>query len=91
VHDLVRALAPGIGARAFHAGFDGPVKIWRTGVEEESTPGGTPGAICASDGRILVQCGVGTLEVLELQAPGSRRMSAREFLLGRSLEGAFVG
>jgi methionyl-tRNA formyltransferase len=38
-----------------------------------------------------VQCGVGTLEVLELQAPGSRRMSAREFLLGRSLEGAFVG
>ena len=91
VHDLVRALAPGIGARAFHAGFDGPVKIWRTGVEDESTPAGTPGAISASDGRILVQCGVGTLEVLELQAPGSRRLSAREFLLGRSLEGAFAG
>jgi methionyl-tRNA formyltransferase len=91
VHDLVRALAPGIGARAFHAGFDGPVKIWRTGVEDESTPGGTPGAISTSDGRISVQCGFGTLEVLELQAPGSRRMSAREFLLGRSLEGVFVG
>jgi len=91
VHDLVRALAPGIGARAFHAGFDGPVKIWRTGVEDESTPGATPGAISASDGHISVQCGVGTLEVLELQAPGSRRMSAREFLLGRSLEGVFVG
>ena len=91
VHDLVRALAPGIGARTFHAGFGGPVKIWRTRVEDESTPGGSPGAISASDGRISVQCGVGTLEVLELQAPGSRRMSAREFLLGRSLEGAFVG
>jgi methionyl-tRNA formyltransferase len=91
VHDLVRALAPGIGARAFHAGFDGPVKIWRTGVEDESTPGGAPGAISAAAGHISVQCGVGTLEVLELQAPGSRRMSAREFLLGRSLEGVFVG
>ena len=90
VHDLVRALAPGIGARAFHPGFDGPVKIWRTRVEEESTLGGSPGAISASDGRISVQCGIGALEVLDLQAPGSRRMSAREFLLGRSLEGAFV-
>jgi len=91
VHDLVRALAPGIGARTFHAGFDGPVKIWRTRVEDESTRDWSPGAISASDGRISVQCGVGTLEVMELQAPGSRRMSAREFLLGRSLEGAFVG
>ena len=91
VHDLVRALAPGIGARAFHAGFDGPVKIWRSRIGDESTPGRTPGAISASDGHICVQCGLGTLEVLELQAPGSRRMSAQEFLLGRNLEGAFVG
>ena len=90
MHDLVRALAPGIGARAFHPEFDGPVKIWRTRVEHESTPGGSPGAISASDGRISVQCGVGTLEVLELQAPGGRRMMAGEFLLGRRLEGAFV-
>jgi methionyl-tRNA formyltransferase len=90
VHDLVRALAPGVGARTFHAGFDGPVKIWRTRVEDESTSGESPGAISALNGRISVQCGVGTLEVLELQAPGSRRMSAREFLLGRSLEGTFV-
>jgi len=90
VHDLVRALAPGIGARAFHPGFDGPVKIWRTRVEDESTPGGSAGAVSALDGRISVQCGVGVLEVLELQAPGGRRMPAREFLLGRRLEGAFV-
>ena len=91
VHDLVRALSPGIGARAFHSGFDGPVKIWRTEIEDESASGGSPGAVSASNGRISVQCGVGTLEVLELQAPGGRRMTAREFLLGRSLGGAFVG
>jgi methionyl-tRNA formyltransferase len=91
VHDLVRALSPGIGARAFHPKFDGPVKIWRTRVEDESTSGGYPGAVSASNGRISVQCGAGVLEVLELQAPGGRRMSAREFLLGRGLEGAFLG
>ena len=90
VHDLVRALSPGIGARAFHPGFDGPVKIWRTRVEDESTSGAAPGTISASNGRISVQCGVGTLEVLELQAPGGRRMTAREFLLGRGLDNAFV-
>jgi methionyl-tRNA formyltransferase len=91
VHDLVRALSPGVGARAFHPKFDGPVKIWRTRVEDESTSGGYPGAVSASNGRISVQCGAGVLEVLELQAPGGRRMTAREFLLGRGLEGAFLG
>jgi methionyl-tRNA formyltransferase len=89
VHDLVRALAPGIGARAFHNGIDGPVKIWRSRVEEEAASGTSPGAISTLDGRICVQCGVGTLEVLELQAPGGRRMVARDFLLGHRLEGAF--
>lgn len=91
VHDLVRALAPGIGARAFHPGFDGPVKIWRTRIGDVSTFGGSPGTVSSLDGRISVQCGHGTLQVLELQAPGGRRMTAREFLLGRRLDGAFVG
>lgn len=91
VHDLVRALAPGIGARTFHAGFDGPVKIWRTRVEDEDTSGGPPGAVSAADGRISVRCGIGTLEVLELQVPGGRRVSARDLLLGRRLEGRFGG
>jgi methionyl-tRNA formyltransferase len=91
VHDLVRALAPGIGARTFHAGFDGPVKIWRTRVTDEAATDGSPGDVSATDGRIHVQCGVGTLEVLDLQAPGSRRVSARDFLLGRGLEGRFGG
>ena len=91
VHDLVRALAPEIGARTFHAGFDGPVKVWRTRVTDETSSDGPPGALSAADGRIRVQCGVGTLEVLELQAPGGRRVSARDFLLGRRLEGRFGG
>jgi methionyl-tRNA formyltransferase len=32
---------------------------------------------------------VGSLEVLELQMPGAKRHTAREFLRGNALEGAF--
>jgi methionyl-tRNA formyltransferase len=89
VHDLVRALAPRVGARTFHADIDGPLKIWRSLVVETGAPPSDPGRIRFEGGRMVVSCGLGSLEVLELQAPGGRRLPAREFLLGRTLEGAF--
>jgi methionyl-tRNA formyltransferase len=89
VHDLVRALSPRVGARTHHARVDGPIKIWRSRVAETSDPPSVPGRIRSVSGRMVVSCGSGSLEVLELQAPGGRRLSAREFLLGRPLEGAF--
>jgi len=89
VHDLVRALAPRVGARTFHADIDGPVKIWRSLVVETEAPPPEPGRIRSEGGRMVVSCGSGSLEVLELQAPGGRRLPAREFLLGRPLEGEF--
>ena len=89
VHDLVRALAPRVGARTFHTRVDGPVKIWRSRVVEAEALPSDPGHIRSEGGRMVVSCGSGSLEVLELQAPGGRRLSAREFLLGRPLEGAF--
>ena len=89
VHDLVRALAPGIGARAFHPDGGRPVKIWRSAVWDRGRSGTTPGRIRLTNRRLLVECGVGVLEVLELQVPGGRRVRATDFLLGRRLEGAF--
>lgn len=89
VQDLVRALAPGIGARAFHAAVEGPVKIWRSAVRSGWDSGAGPGRIRIENRRMFVECGVGELEVLELQAPGGRRLSAGDFSLGRRLEGAF--
>lgn len=91
VHDQVRALAPGIGARAIHPAYDGAVKIWRSKVAAEGGEDLRPGEISARDGRICVQCGVGVLEVLELQAPGGRRLRSREFLLGHRLQEPFAG
>jgi methionyl-tRNA formyltransferase len=39
---------------------------------------------------LLVGCGTGILEVLELQMPGSKRLHVRDFLLGNTLSGTFI-
>lgn len=88
-HNLVRALAPHIGARTFHPGVDGPIRILRSRIpDDESFQLGT-GEIYPAKRRIFVGCGDGVLEVLELQKPGSRVLDAANFLLGNRLEGRF--
>jgi len=89
VHDRIRALAPHIGARTYLPGVAGPVKIWRSAMLDTDGGDEEVGRIQAENGRITVNCGDGRLEVLELQAPGGRRLAAREFLLGNPLEGVF--
>ena len=91
VHDLIRALYPHIGARTSHPNWNGPVKILRSRVVAEDTVEESPGSILPAKSRILVQCGRGVLEVLELQVPGSRGLDAEDFLRGSRLEGVFLG
>jgi methionyl-tRNA formyltransferase len=72
----VRALAPHIGATCR---IDGePFKVWRAGVVSEPVPPG----LSVEEGRLLAQCGAGTLEIIELQPPGRARMEASAFLRG---------
>ncbi|HEX2181833.1 MAG TPA: methionyl-tRNA formyltransferase [Rubrobacteraceae bacterium] len=89
VANLVRALSPYLGARTFHSGVDGPVKIWRARVAREADSSLEPGVIRTENDRLFVGCGVGVLEVLELQMPGGRRLPAQDYLRGNALEGAF--
>ncbi len=72
----VRALAPHIGARLI---IDGePFKIWRTLARDaDRAPG-----LHAEEGRLLMGCGAGTLEIEELQPPSRARIAAPEFLRG---------
>ena len=89
VHNQVRALSPHIGARTIHPDVEGPVKIWRSTVLDRAEASSEAGSIAVENGRIMVFCGKGRLDVQELQVPGGRRLPARDFLLGNSLEGAF--
>jgi methionyl-tRNA formyltransferase len=91
IQDQVRALAPRIGARTYHERVDGPVKIWRSRVAEGVGGDLKIGEICSQNSRMFVACGEGALEVLELQVPGARRVSVRDFLLGNTLDGGFSG
>lgn len=88
VHDRIRALSPHIGARTRHPDVDGPVKLLRSRVFHDGKDL-RPGEIRSEKKRLLVGCDSGAVEILELQAPGAKAMSAADFLVGNSLEGYF--
>lgn len=50
---------------------------------------GEPGEVLPGDG-LTVACAQGAVEILELQAPGKRRMSARDYLRGNKIKGKAV-
>ena len=82
VHNLVR----GLYGNAF--GFvDGQkFKIFRTRLVDENL---TAGEIKIVDGKFFVGTGDGVLEILELQAPNSKKLSAADFLRGHKVGDAF--
>jgi methionyl-tRNA formyltransferase len=58
---------------------DGSLKIWRA--EALSTPArGAPGSVNTDDGNLTVATGHGSLQLLEVQLPGARRIVARDFI-----------
>jgi methionyl-tRNA formyltransferase len=87
---VVRALHPHIGARV--ALTDGTLLgVCRAALAGEDEPGGPgPGAIeegvargvTARDGRLLLGCATGVLELLEVQPPGGRAMDVSAYLRG---------
>ncbi len=90
IHDLVRALTPHIGARTFHPEIAGAVKVLRSKVFRKNLREGEPGMILPAKERILVTCGEGILEIMEIQMPGGKALSASDSLRGRPLSGAFT-
>ncbi|MBR2798786.1 MAG: methionyl-tRNA formyltransferase [Clostridia bacterium] len=53
-----------------------------------------PGTVVKSSPKegLFVRCGEGALEVLELQAPGGKRMAAKAYLMGKGIEvGTILG
>ena len=78
-----RGLDPWPSAYTDYAG--GTLKIYRA---RPAVGEGEPGTVLRSSAKegLFVACGEGALEVLEMQAPGGKRMSARAYLAGKKIE-----
>ncbi|MFA5809888.1 MAG: methionyl-tRNA formyltransferase [Thermoleophilia bacterium] len=73
----VRGLSPYIGA--FTRANGQRLKVWKARVSEG---GDGPGTTLIEGERLMVSCGTGMLELIEVQPEGKRRMGAAEFLRG---------
>ena len=80
INNLVRGLYG--GARA------GKYKIWRSRVAEENISL-KPAEIKIIGGRFYVGTGEGMLEILEIQAPNGKKLTASEFLRGNKVGDGF--
>jgi methionyl-tRNA formyltransferase len=77
----IRAFDPFPGATACLGGET--LKLWRV---QMAAGLGEPGAVLAvTDEQVVVACGTGALAVAELQRPGGKRVSTRQFLQGQPL------
>jgi methionyl-tRNA formyltransferase len=92
IERMTRAYDPWPVARTPLDGED--LLIWRARVtaDSPSIPDSPPGAVIALNPDPVVQCGNGALALLEVQAPGRRRMRAADFMRGRRIAvGARLG
>lgn len=56
-----------------------PLRIWQADVVEASAIE-APGTLCIKDGNLMIATEHGYLRILELQLPGGRRITAKDFL-----------
>jgi methionyl-tRNA formyltransferase len=78
-HARVRALAAASGARL---GIDGgTLSVWRTRPAPDVTTLAA-GALALAEGRLVLGCADGALELVEVQPAGKRRMTATDWARG---------
>lgn len=77
----VRAYNPRPGAFTRHRGRI--LKIWRARPAPLAGAGTAPGTVLAERGALRVACGESSLDLLEVQLEGRRRVSGEEALRGR--------
>jgi methionyl-tRNA formyltransferase len=78
VVDRVRALSPAVGARTKIGGRE--LTVWKARALSEA-PEPAPDSRETAD-RLILPAAEGWVELLEVQAPGGRRMAAAEYLRG---------
>ena len=89
IHNLVRGLSPYPAAWVNMKLSDSKSitpKIYLTSVTDKPTPASKTGKVFAADGHLYIGASDTLVEILELQAPGKKRMKAADFLRGTSVE-----
>ncbi len=90
IHNLVRGLAMGPVAQTTRAGKI--LKIHRTLVVNEQDTAVRPGQLAQVHKSLIVQCGQGSLELLEIQPESRAKMPVGEYLRGYPVKpGDFFG
>ncbi|MEP1152208.1 MAG: methionyl-tRNA formyltransferase [Balneola sp.] len=85
VHNLIRGLYPFPVAWTTLNGEK--VKIYRSKIGPSINL--ASGQLKESDGKLLAGCKEGTIEILELQLPGKKRMNSTDFINGFELDNSF--
>jgi len=82
----IRAFDPFPGASSVLGGT--AIKLWRSEISScQGSPDKREGQILSVTGAgVTVACGAGALTLTELQRPGGKRLSAREFLRGFAVQ-----
>lgn len=80
INRLVRGLNPWPSAYTYYNGKQ--LKVWETGVEENTIPEQAGRVLEVTKDTIKVACGEGCLCIKSLQLEGKKRMSTHDFLLG---------
>jgi methionyl-tRNA formyltransferase len=86
IHNFIRGLSP--HPAAWTTLNDKGVKIFGSLPAGAGTRAGAPGALSKDGDRLFVLTGSGTVEILELQLEGKKRLGAAEFLRGYRLTDA---
>lgn len=84
VHDHIRGLSPFPGAWSRLVGNDGSDQLFKLLRARVFAHGGTgmAGQVNVQNERLIVHCGEGAIEALEVQAEGKKRMAGAAFLRG---------
>ena len=86
---LVRGTTPWPGAFTTLAGEEGmqTIKVFALKIRE-GAPTGMPGEVVAADAKqgIVVSCADHDVEMLTIQMPGAKRMNAKDYLRGHTMD-----
>ena len=91
IHNLVRGTNPWPGAYTQY--LDAKLKVWKTMLMDGKNEGYKPGTIIkSSKSGLVVACGEGIINILEIQLESARRMTIEEYLCGHKInEGEVIG